>query len=511
MFSSPLTIIDCGASRTALGIFSRSGGRLRLENCAVERLPPATVGEDPWLKQTAAALRALRARVKPTGRVVLVLPPHLTLAKHIRTPRVSAAKRDKIIRFEAAQGIPYNLAEVAWDTTVAGEGATDVDLLLAAVKLDAVNALGTAAAEAGFEATVMMPAPVATLAAARLAQAGVAQPALILNLGARSTTLLQVETGRFAARTLSLGGNSVTPPQADAAETFATRLAQEVTRTVLHFSRQGGPGKPAVIRLTGGAARLAGLPEALAARLKLPVERWDPLGAIELSAAARQADVASVALELTDLVGAAAIELNPPQPTLNLLPPRLRAQAGLRRRQPWLIAAAALLVAALLPAILHFRNLEATARAKTAAIEAAIAPVREREARNRAALAELEELRRQADQLQGIQDRRTAWLGFFADLQNRLGQVEDVWFEKLQAIPPSGAAPLKLAVAGRMLDRTNPLAKVSPDTLNRVKTLLAGLVDSPFVAGVENERFDNSQPGILKFDFVLVSDPAHPL
>ncbi len=62
-----------------------------------------------------------------------------------------------------------------------------------------------------------------------------------------------------------------------------------------------------------------------------------------------------------------------------------------------------------------------------------------------------------------------------------------------------------------MLDKTNPLAKVSPETYRRVQALLASLVDSPFVAGIEAERFDNGQPGILKFDCVLVADPARPL
>lgn len=519
-----------------MGIVRRSGGRLRLEDCATELHPEPSGGEDTsWHRQTAAALRALRARATPAGRVVLVLPPHLTLTKLIRTPRVSAAKRDKIVRFEAAQGIPYNLAEVTWATTVAGEGAADVDLLLAAAKLEAVNALCTAAGEAGFEPAALLPAPLATLAACRLSPPAAAGPVLVVNLGARSAVLVQTDAGRFATRTLPLGGHGVTQHLAanqdcdlaeaeklklttgdagllaDAVDTQATRLVQEITRTVLHFGRQCGLAQPARVLLTGGGARLAGLEEALTARLKLPVARLDALSAVETGHAAAKAGAAAHALELTDLIGAAAGELLPAHPVLNLLPARRRWRAGLRRRQAWLAAAAALAATALLPALLHFRALEESARSKTAAIEAAIAPVRERAARIRTAEADLAEARRQLAQLEGVHARRTAWLGLFADLQARLVQVEDVWFERLQTIPPAGGAPVKLAVSGRMLDKTNPLAKVSPETLARVRALLAGLADSPFVAGVEGERFDNSQPGILKFDFVLVTDPAHPL
>lgn len=532
---SRATIVDCGASRTALGIFGLSDGRLRLENWAVERFPAPTSGEDAWLRQTSAAFAALRSRVVPVGRVILVLPPHLTLTKLIRTPRVSAAKRDKIVRFEAAQGIPYNLAEVTWDTAVAHEGAADLELLLAAAKLEAVNSLVAAAEAAGFGPAAILPAALATLAGYRLGRTDPQASALVLNLGARSTVLLQVEAKRFATRTLPIGGASVTlqlatnqdcePAEAealklsaggasllaDALDSFATRLAQEITRSVLHFARQGGMGKPDRILLTGGTARLAGLDEALAARLKLPVEQLDTLSAVEIGARAARAEVAAFALELTDLVGAAVIELNPPQPALNLLPPALRRRAGLRRRRPWLMAAVGLAAAALVPPILHFHQLADTARAKTAAIEATLVPVREREARNRSALEELAQLRRDAAQLESIQQRRTGWLGLLADFQQRLVKVEDVWFEKLQTIPPSGDAPLKLVVSGRMLDKTNPLAKVSPETIGRVRTLLAGLAESPFIKAVEGERFDNNQPGILRFDFVLVTDPAHPL
>ena len=62
-----------------------------------------------------------------------------------------------------------------------------------------------------------------------------------------------------------------------------------------------------------------------------------------------------------------------------------------------------------------------------------------------------------------------------------------------------------------MLDRANPLSKASPEILTRLKLLLASIADSPFVAAVENEHFDSNQPGILRFDFVLMTGPQHPL
>ena len=76
---------------------------------------------------------------------------------------------------------------------------------------------------------------------------------------------------------------------------------------------------------------------------------------------------------------------------------------------------------------------------------------------------------------------------------------------------PEAKPPLRLALAGRLLDTENPLSKASADSYARVKTLLGSLGVSPFVRAVENERFDNNQPGVLRFEFTLVLNPDHPL
>jgi type IV pilus assembly protein PilM len=517
MFSKPILVLECAASRLALASFSRSRGRIKLESHEAVEL--AVTPEITWLQAIGDALMALGKRVPLRGPVTLVLPPHLVLTKFIRTPRVEAAKLAKVIRFEAETSIPYALTDVTWGSAVAAEHDHEQEVLLAAAKLEPVDALCVAVQAAGFEPRLLLPSPLATLAAFRLVQDETREPALVLNLGARSTTLVHVEGPRFVLRTAAVGSRCATrqpvgndgPDSAETGQILAARLAQEIVRSVLHFRRQSGMPDPGRVYLTGGGAGLPGLGESLAARLKLPVERLNFPAALEIADGAVRNNVpADAPLMLTDLAGAAATRLRPGQPVVNLLPPRLLRHESRRRRRPWLIVAALLVLLTPLPPLLHFRALAVAAGRKTDAIERELAPLREREARNRANLQQLAELRQQAAQLRGIHDRRSAWLGLFADLQDRLAGVEDVWLDRMMVASAPGA-PLKLAVSGRMLDRSNPLAKVSPETFIRARALLAGIVDSPFVAGVEAERFDNERPGILKFDFVLVADPARPL
>ena len=152
------------------------------------------------------------------------------------------------------------------------------------------------------------------------------------------------------------------------------------------------------------------------------------------------------------------------------------------------------------------------------------------EARNTEALAQIEEAKKQVAALEGLVATKGNWLEFLADVQTRLGAVGDVWLERVQLLPPPSAEslavapnadgtpppppaapPLKLTLSGRLLDVANPVSNVSPESFARVKSLIAGFTGSPFVTAVENERFDNTQPGLLRFDFTLVVNPKRPL
>jgi type IV pilus assembly protein PilM len=149
---------------------------------------------------------------------------------------------------------------------------------------------------------------------------------------------------------------------------------------------------------------------------------------------------------------------------------------------------------------------------------------------------EIDRVRKQIEGIKGLVETKSNWIVFFKDLQERLVKVEDVWLEKLEVLRPQGtvqtsalagslfgglsakpAAPgsesqtLRLNLAGRLLDKNNPLSKVSFESQQRVKTLLSSFTESEFIVRLEGEHFDNSQPGVLKFDFVLVVDPKHPL
>ncbi len=474
-----------------------------------------------WLENISVAVRSLRKRTKNRGPVTLLLPAQLCLTKFIKLPRVEATQREKILRFEAAQNIPYAIEDVVWDSVAVNETATESEALLVAAKCDSLDALCLAVQSAGFEPRRVLPAMLATLAGFKLIAGNGGGNFLGVNLGARSTTLVVMEkSGRFALRTFALGlDENVEPalveteprPAMEKREPFSTRLLQEISRSLLHFQWRSAMGKPDCVCLSGIPAGLSGLSEALEGKLKVPVRLADFRAAVDFPKKSIDSGAEERGAALIDLIGAASIHFAPNQPVVNLLPPRLRARAGSRSRRPWLLAAAILATTILIPPLIHFRSLRDEALKKNRAIERELAPVRAWDRRNQENLRRLAEVNRDLALYRDTNARRYSWLRLMSGLQDQLGRVEDVWLDKLQLAPAVPGEPMKLLVSGRMLDRAHPLAMVSQETYSRVKQLLAQLSSLPSVAGVEAERFNNQQAGLLKFDFILVGEKQSPL
>jgi type IV pilus assembly protein PilM len=489
VFRSSLAVWEISATHVALGRWEARAPDPA--SCRVVRRdvasPPHHAG---WRNEVNEAIRVLAAGAEPAGRTVLLPPPHLTLLKSLRVPRLSAAKREKVIHFEAAQAIPGPLDAVVWDY-LAKEGAGDTHVLLCAVKRAPLEELCRGVELAGGAIDRILPGALAVRAVVRVHATAERLPAVFVELGAGSATLLLADSRQIHVRTVPCGCTA----EADFA---AERLAAEIARSAWQGERQFGLAPPQRIFLVGPSARRAEVTPALARKMNLP--------AADLVLPGTGPDV-SVAMR-----GAWELAATEPRAGVDLRPPALRRRAEARRRQPWLAAAAALTVAALAFPLAHFLATEAEGKRQVAAADAALAPLRAREAVAQRQLARLAELREEVAMWQAVQHRRTAWVGFLADLQERLTTVEDVWLDRLQVLPAADeGGALRLAVSGRMLDKTNPRAIGSAEAARRVTRLFRSLTESPFVAAIESERFDARQPGVLRFDFVLVGRAAQPL
>lgn len=569
MSSPRVFAVDSGAGHVACGVFTPAkNGRLVLEQFALESFNPDASLETQWTELVAQSLAAADKRAGASGSAVLSVPGHLTLTKFVKTPAVDKAKREKVIQFEAQQNIPYPLPEVVWDYQTISDDSLDLEVMLAAVKLDVVESLCYSVREAGVSPTAVLPATIALYRSFKYNYPDVSGTSLVVNIGARSTNLLFIDGDRFFIRTIALAGNSVTqsiadelkqefshaeslklqvlggtsdlPPAsparttvANAAQSFIGRLHMEITRSTVNYRRQSGAEQPTAIYITGGGSVVPDLIKTLADKLKTRVEPFDSLRNVEVAPSASAAREYSAVL--ADLVGLAVGTAVGEKP-FTLLPPAIEKARAFRKQQPFYIGAAALLALALAFPAVYFHQRATAASAQAAELETRLQPLRVLKEGNVRNLGKIEELKKEITAIQGLVESKSNWINFFSDLQERLVKVEDVWLEKLQVLRPAagettarssggafGRSPvasttttqsapvLRLNLSGRLLDRANPQSKVSPESLERVQSLLASFADSQFISSKEKENFNTNQPGILSFDFILVVDPKKPL
>lgn len=570
----PVLAIDCGASRVSATTFgATTDGVPVVRAVLIEQLETDPADDLQWARAVGDAIRRIVTQRRVRGAVTLIVPGHLTLTKFIRVPHVDEARREKIIQFEARQNIPYPLEDVVWDYQIVYDDGVDLEVALCAIKLEIVEALLAECRDAGIEPTVIEPSAMAQVNALRFCFPQARQSTLLINIGARSSNLVFFREDRFFIRNITLGGSTVTQSLADelgtgladaertkrelstrsadaavapavaaaydsARQSFAGRLALEITRSIANFRRQGGGEAPVAVYLTGAGSMMPEFSEVLAEKLKLPVQPYEPLRGVPIDPRAVEGEIRTAGHLIGESVGSALRVFDQGLAAVNLLPPAVLASRAFRRRVPFLLGGLAFAAGALAVGLLIGWVTVVALKEKIATLEDQARPLRRYASELQRARSEVETLRQEIAGIEGLVDTKANWISFFRDLQDRLVKVEDVWLDKVQVIrpqtevrtsvlantifaplarqprePAAGQAPqtLRLNLTGRLLDKNNPLSKVSLESQNRVKTLLTSFVESDFILSIENERFDTSQPGILKFDFILVIDPKRPL
>lgn len=409
MSNRRISVVDCASGHVACGVFSQGKeGGLTLEKFVLKPCVFDPADDTQSGPRMAAALREAVEQCGISKEALISVPGYQTLTKFIKVPSVDEARRAKIIQFEAQQNIPYPLDEVVWDYLTIADDQLETEVMLAAVKTDEMESLCEAVRQTGTVPLSVLPSALALYQSFRHNYPEVSETALVVNIGARSTNLLFVENGRFFVRTISLSGSNITESVAaevkhdfeqaetlkisvlsgrselsesspartavlNAAQSFLGRLHLEITRSIVNYRRQSATGQPTAVYLTGGGSLLPDIENALSEKLKLPVSRFDTfknVGIAEEASNARQ-----VAAVLADMVGLAAQKCAPAGKRLSLLPPALANAMRFARQQPFLLAAAVVLVAALALPIAHFLQKSAAIDAESELVSQEIAPL----------------------------------------------------------------------------------------------------------------------------------------
>jgi hypothetical protein len=305
----------------------------------------------------------------------------------------------------------------------------------------------------------------------------VTDSSLVVDIGARTTNLLFIEPGKIFSRSVPIGGSSITTALARefnepfaAAETrkresgfvslggayadpadvdiarmskiirsTMTRLHAEIMRSISHYRSQQQGKAPARIYLCGGSSGMPYMREFFQEKLQVPIEFFNPVRNVAIANEADTRQIAQSAHLLGELVGLGLRAVASCPMELNLRPASVIRAHEVERRRPFLIGAAACVIAALLGWSVFYMHAAGVLSAVKERVDAKVATLRGFQTR-------IDGIRKEATTLDGVAspllealNARSFWPQLLEDLNARLPK-ENIWVTEL--IPLSNGKPV---------------------------------------------------------------------
>ncbi len=382
--------VDLGATSVKLCEFVFDGtGRAQLSAFGYREYEEE-ISEETRLSVCEGVLRQLLLESGVTAKKALVsVSGQTSLLRFGKISTVSSDKKQlrQLVEFEAKRNIPFALDEITLDYQLIASSEEErasrtASMMSVVVKNDVLEQYAQAIRAVGLEPVMMDVAPVACYNAAvfnGLGQQG--ECALLVSVGGRTTNLIFIEGERFFARTIPIAGHSITQqiakefgiglPEAEelkrhhgfvglggayadpVSETASavskiirnvmSRLHGEISRSINIYRTQMHGNTPAKIYLTGGSAILTYCDVFFNEKFGLPVEYFNPFGAVVLGGNVDRQKLSEVAHTLSETVGLGFRYTRHCNIEINLLPRTIRRQQAMAAKKPYFVAAMACL------------------------------------------------------------------------------------------------------------------------------------------------------------------------
>lgn len=459
--------LNIGSSSIQLAEFELGGkGSVKLVNYGSAKLSAPLESGNASAILSPAILEIVREKGIRPGDIAVSLPGQMVFPKFAAIPFAGGQdKFDQMVKMEIEQNIPFPLDEMVCDTQVLGETETgDKSVMIIASKLDQVEPITSAISACGFSPIMVDAAPLAVSNALHFNTMGSDDCSVILDIGAKTTSLIIVEGDKLYNRSVPVAGNNITreiaqvlgitldeaealklakgyvaaggveeneDPEADAisksARSILSRLNAEVSRSINFYRGQQGGGTPTKLYITGGTALLPQLDSFFAESLGIEVEYLNPFDRVTIGGsvdtAAAESDIAILAASAGLAVHAAAES----RYTINLLPPAIIAERKEKARIPFVIASAVFFIAAAVccyVGVLHRGNILS---AELEAIETRSTALKLIETKIQKAQEKEKAITAKADELKGYMLRRGEGVVRTNAIRNSIGT--DFWID----------------------------------------------------------------------------------
>ncbi len=399
MFSKDrILTLDIGVSKIVLGEFivKNSSTPVLVQYVVRPSDPFAAEAGVRTMESISGLIREMMAEggIKAAPLYVM-LSGQAVFPRFVKLPPVSSDKIDEMLRYEAAENLPFPIEEVVWDyQVVSTNDATELDALIVATKGETAQDAARCAENAGLKLAMVDAMPFALYNCIRFNCPANDKCTMLLDIGGRSTNLVFVEGTKIFTRSISVAGNTITSEIArslavstEEAErikkeigfvalggTYAvvddetadkvskiirnviTRLHSEVNRSVNFYRSQQGGSAPEKLLLTGGASLTRYMDTFFREKLGIETEYLNPFANVAV-APELQSETEALFL-MAPSVGLALRGCMKCPIEINLMPPAVIASQRFAKRIPFFAVAVAGLVLTLLCWFSYAKNLQ---------------------------------------------------------------------------------------------------------------------------------------------------------
>ncbi|QDT64123.1 type IV pilus assembly protein PilM [Calycomorphotria hydatis] len=398
--------------------------------------------------------------------VAVAVPGHSALARFIQLPPVESSKVAQIVEYEAKQQIPFALEEVIWDYQTLGSGAEesgfmlDAEVGLFAMKRDLVSKALAPLLSRKVEVELVQIAPLALYNYLMFDRYG-ARPDnvvdqgdeyhVVCDMGADNTMLVVSNGPKIWIRNVPIGGNhftralvkgmKLTFAKAEHLKCNATKspdpravfqtlrpvfndYVSELQRSIGYFSSVNRDAKIVKMLGVGNGFKLAGLQKFLQQNMQYDVERVEHYDALVGDSVVNDDLFKENILSFVVPYGLAVQAMKQTRITTTLLPPEIAFERKIRRKKPWaVVTAAVLLIAFTISAIADGNVLQSVSEGRWSTAEKDISQFNSTVGGLKGQYSE------QETRYQTIEDRGQKLIG---DLYRR-----DLWLEVYRAVNAS--------------------------------------------------------------------------
>lgn len=459
--------LDIGASAVKLAEFEGGKGGLTLVNYGIAALAAPLDAGNAGALLSPALLDIVREKGIKPGPVAISISGQMVFPRFASIAAAGGAEKfDQMIRFEIEQNIPFPIDEMICDRQVLGDNENgEKNVMIVAAKTDQVEDIAAAVRGAGFTPELVDVAPIAITNVLRYAGAAGDECCVLLDIGAKTTSLVIADGDKLYNRSIPVAGNTITKEIASAlgctaeeAEAYKreaayvalggvvededetrdrvskvcravmTRLHAEVSRSINFYRSQQGGSVPVKLYITGGTALLPQLDRFFAESLQLEVEYVNPFAVVGTGPKIDTEALESDGTLLPAVVGLAVHMAGLATFSINLLPPSLIKERADVARIPFVAIGAVAFIAAFALVMLAARRSEAMAEAENSAVSAEASRLRSVESKVKDAVAVEEREAAKADVFKTLLLKRNLSVGKLMAIRTALGN--EMWIEK---------------------------------------------------------------------------------